>query len=547
MSLFDELTPEVNQQQVNNQLSELQSWLFEVVPDIDPYDPIIVNAVLAPWVRRLAESQNRLNVIERYGRLSINQLIDLDPSIVDEVRELIAELLGLDPVPPSFAFGEIRVITDSQNTIILPAGTRFSAGSVTYVLENAQTLKSAERAAADPNSKPLLRLENNRWYSNLLVVSEVPGQIGNISAGTKLTADIGASSIVDISAATNFVGGRDSSVVDDLIQQVRNNTFTSVMGTRDQIVSFLQRNSIIGGVRQVGVVGFGDIESSRGKHPFLPMYRSGIVDLYLTPTYYPVKQTIDVESVVVGATGTTVEYQFSLSASESGGFYKIDRVVDTLTGNTLKINSDIRGLALTPSPGVQLPILEYAFDAGFSAFQTATIRCVSTTADVSVGQSRMLNVTLVRVPGLESAQRFVSSRNVRSLSGDILLKAAIPIFLAVKVRLQTQFETLIPDIEKIQTAVSDSISQRPMRAVITVSDIAKAVSRYLPDDMTVISVDFDGELIFPDGDVERLTGVNEISCPHWPDRLVTSRTTAFYCSPSDVTISINKLITSSTP
>jgi hypothetical protein len=545
---FEHLVPGPTEQQVADKLMFLQDWLADAVPGLDVQDPVLNSVVLVPWINRLIAEENRITVLEQFGRLSYRQLESLSDQDAQTVRSLMVQLLGLSVQDASRSIGTIRLVVNSTDTLIVPIGTVFRYGDVKF--QNPEPLIARLAGSSQDNSKSFSTLGSGYWYVDLSVLAQEPGQLGNLAAGTKMLTDLVAPSLVDQFAATSFVGGSDPNSLDDMIRQVYDDTFAQTVGTRDQLVALIGSGRLLGGIRQIGVVGIGDVEHRRGQHPFLPVQRAGLVDIYLAATYYPVSYTFELDGTVLlhGPDGNKQNLvMLDVQSELAPGFLRVTELRDSQTGQLYDLVDETRSYQQTPKPDIQLPTGMTDLLAGFSAFQTARLYGKPQDGNLVVGEQKRLRVTVQRLAGLDILQDRLQSRQVRSLAGDLLVKAACPIFLSVTLQLQSQYSTQVPDVDKIKQAVVDLVSRRPMRAEIRVSDLASAISRYLPEDVSIREAYLEGDLILPTGKLERLYGVDVIQCPDRPFELVTARTSAFYCSIDNVTITFNKLIASGTP
>lgn len=544
MAIVDQITEQPTATETAAKLAELQTWVSTRIPDIDPTDPVFVSVVLTPWVIKLLETEKQVAATEKLVRASTNALSSYPAALHADIRTFIAERHAVTASSATLATGEVRlVLRNNSSPLVIASGTRFNAGSVAFQTVQPWIVQSSTAAGV----RPLRPLGDGTFYATVPVVAVVAGASGNIVAQTALSVSVSIDRLVSASAESNFVGGAEANSLAWILQSIRSNTFSRSLGSRDQITAWLQSNPLIGGVSQVGVVGFGDVELKRHIHPFLPLQRAGLADIYLAANYHPVRHTQTLQAVVLSTSPTDSRLHITISRDVSPGFLEIVSVTDNETGLPLTILTETRGLDLTATYDQQLPMLEVPYHGGFSAFQTAELTCSLGVLGLAAQSQRSVSVTFVKVAGLDIAQSVVSGRTVRSLAGDTLIRAAIPMFVSIRVSLQTQFETLTPDIQAMQTAVSDEVASRPMRAQLTSSDVMRAILPYLPDDIVATEVMFDARLVLPSGVVRRLTNNSILSVPVDPDAQVTPRTVAMYCSPADVQFTYDRILTQSTP
>lgn len=547
--IFGKLARTPDSQDYAAKLQELQQWLLLANPELDVYDVVLVAALLGPVAKYVVDNEVLVDSLEEYGRLSSNIFNSIeDEELLDELRVTLADSLGVAQSPAGYAVGEVIIKTSSDRTITIPQGTVFNNGSIQFQASSAVILRSVSQQVGSNNERPLLPTPDGMWEGRVPLSAITPGVVGNISLGTTLSADLQAADLVSITASTNFVGGRDANSLQDLIDAVFASTAARTLGTRDQIVAFAQTKTNIGNIRQVGVIGFGDREMLRDKHSFLPLQAGGMADVYLASEFYPTLHDVPVTGALTFTGSDSSQFTIGVDRDASPGFLRVLKVVDPETGVEAKIDGIVRALDTSPILGQQVPRLSYTEHGTFSRFQTAVINCsLPAPSALAVGDTKTFIVTFQRVPGIDTAQTEFSSRNARYVGGDTLVRSAIPCFLRIRLRLISAFETNIVSAADMQAAVAAEIMRRPMRPEVYRSDIVQALGRYLPDDLAVESIEYEGLLIRPSGQQDRLVQSDSFVVPSLPEQQLTARTIALYTAPSDVLISVTQQLSYTTP
>lgn len=548
MTIFEDLAEPMTPDRLAAKLSELQGWVLDRLPTVDVNDPVLISIWLGPMAERLVEQDLVLESVATYGQLSTNVTNSItDDALAVRLRDELATSLAIEQSPASLAVGEVAIRLSTARGLALPLGTLFYFNGIGYSTTEIVTFRAAADRTNVTTERILVQLADGTWRGTVSVAALEPGSVANIAEGTELTPDQGIVGLVSVTASTAFVGGRDQNAMQDLIDAVFNHTAFRTLGTRDQIVAMLQTRTEIGSVRQCGVIGFGDAEMQRDKLFGLPL-GGGCADIYLASADYPTTHEVVVEAVLSVIASGRATYRCGLDRDISPGYLRIVSAIDDATQSELTVISDQRGIDLSPLTGEQVPSLSIASHGSFSRFQTSSVVFEGVADSAMVLQaSRTLRLRLQRINGLETAQQIVSSRTSRYLAGDTLVRAAIPIFLQISIKLTTSFDAQVANPELIRSAVVEAVMRRPMRARIYQSDIVQAISRYIPDDVAVSRVDFEGKLVKPDGSEQSISSSGMFAVPNLPDEQITPRTVAIYTVASAVLISVEQYVALETP
>lgn len=545
MTIYEELAQEPTDLQVTQRLDSIKQWLKTALPAVDENDPVLVSLWLGPMARRLEESRARLDSIEKFGKLSQDTLNSVSESQQASLRKVLAESLAIPETQSSFSVGEVLVEVSSSNSIIVPAGTEFSSSGGVFVPTRSVVLRSADRASNAANERLLSKNAAGNYQATIPVVASTAGELGNVSDGTTFTSSLSIPGLIRLSANADFVGGRDANDVSSMITAALSQYMGRTLGTRDQILSFLQTRSEVGNIQQAGVIGFGDPEMLRDK-VFLSPVGGGKADIYLASRDYPQTQTYNLTAATTNP-GVSSRLSLAIPRDIAPGYLNILSVTDSATGDALTIIDEKRGLDNSPELGLEVPYLEKPKHAAFSMFQTATLTLEYPNRELGAGEELNVLVAIQSLPQIAEAQRLVSSREYRYVAGDTLVRAAIPMFLKIRIQLETSFTPQIPDAGAIKELISNEIMRRPMRPSITQSDLVQVISFLLPKDMYVSSVMFDGLLTMPAGNRVRYAETDIFEVPITLSEQISPRTVAMYTSIDDVQLTIRQRISYETP
>jgi len=78
---------------------------------------------------------------------------------------------------------------DSDRSLLVPAGTRFSANGLWFVVEESYALLPSTSVAATETQRVLVPLADGTYQASIPLVAEEPGSQYNVSKGTTFVAE----------------------------------------------------------------------------------------------------------------------------------------------------------------------------------------------------------------------------------------------------------------------------------------------------------------------------------------------------------------------
>lgn len=534
----------------SKQLVDVENWIRELVPDLDVQSPVLRAMLIQPIAARQAMNDNAAAVLRDYSLLSKLPIDSIaDDTTRNAVRQLQLQEHGLDTVPASAALGEVKLTFNSNNPVVIPTGTSFSTGAVSFRVSDAFILKSELGAPSGNASERVFRAEGDNWVTTIPVSAIQTGQAGNIPAGTSMTVPSGLTGLVQVQAVSNFVGGRDAVDLGELVTTFFDNRVQKSLGSRDQVVALIRSRSDLASVRQVGVVGFGDPEMHRDKDRFIPG-GGGKTDLYVASGNFPSTIHYAVKAVPIARPDSgNQRYSVEIPRDAAPGFLEVESVHRTDTQVEFALKSTIRGTDTRGILGEQVPKILEVSQGTFSRYQTATLIVEDPEVESSPSNTEeiQLSVALRYLPGIASLQSLVSARETRYVAGDTLVRAACPLMLAMVIHGRSTEDDQIPDSEQLQAAVLSEISREPMRSAIYASDVIAAMSPFIRPTLSITRVEFYGRIITPDGKTVNINGVDELQLPNDPTNQLTPRTIAIYSTPTLIRFTVERLLSAGIP
>ncbi|GIW89583.1 MAG: hypothetical protein KatS3mg109_0015 [Pirellulaceae bacterium] len=526
------------------ELDALKRWLRDLYPELDVNGPVVNTLFLLPAAERQGYLDKIIRVLRDYSLLKpLPRNTILSESLRNELLEQQLKEFNLTVQEGQPASGLLRLRFSDNSSRVIPDGSEFTSSGGTAFVSQSYLLRASSSGSSD--SRVVLYQKRDNSYEVVLPVTmRSPGVAGNVSVGTAFTSSLLLDGLTSVTAAATFSGGRDAGDISDVINSFLDGRFHKAVGSRDQLVALIRSDNSLGDVKDIGVVGSGDPEMHRDKIKFIPG-GGGMVDLYVSSGSFPATVPIVLDAVPISRPDAGAQrYTISVSRDVLPGFLGVIEARDQETGAELLIESVAMGVDTSPIYGESVPTLQSVSHATFSRYQTATITVVDPALDYDPTRTdlRRVSVDFWYQPGIREIQSRLSSRSVRYIGGDILVRAALPCFVSVVIRLRSPSSDQLPDANVMKQAVVSEIFRNPMRGSIYLSDVASAILPYIRPSISIVAVDFYGVLFAPDGGHRSINTRDEISIPYEPESQITSRTAAFYTSTDLVQFTVEQTV-----
>jgi len=473
----------------------------------------------------------RLDIVGR----SLNPLIASSGEVDTDIVGLTAATYGLSRQDASFATGTIRIEVSDDQSVIIPSGTVLAATDNRSYRTSQSFIGRTLAAEIQTNTdRQLVRNADGNYEFLIEATATLAGLSGNLVAGTELQLTaINIRSLVRITVATEFTGGRLEETDSQLISRIRGQLPAKTLSTRASIAATLSQVSILPGLLAVSSIGYGDEEMVRSR-------RRGAdgrgVDVYLRtqPLAETTQFLLKAEVTEVRSDGHLV-WSVAIGRDVAPGFYRVLSVRAAELGDFTDLVVT-RGRDTSPIEGELSPLITDNVDAVFSRYQTATVTGVTASREYIVGNTVNVNVTLSYMPGVQTAQQTVNSRRYRFVGGDTLVRAAIPTYVSVGIDIHAKPSAALPDPQPIKDAVAAMFNESGFAGRLHGSRVASTIHRFLPAGADVGSLSFVLETLLPNGEIKRVRTKDHIDVPNLPNIAVSSRTSIFLCDPAAISI-----------
>jgi len=543
MSLQITSFTELDNTRVQELLTLFSTWMKERHPEVELSRGVFHDLVLYfNSVLNAAVQENISRVLQSNSLLSISQNPSLaDAALVDKVLSNF----NLTRETGTSATGEVTVIVNQAVPTQISLNTKFTANGVTFFPTRTFIGVPPGQDATATNARGMVPGTNGTFAFKITVYATSAGIAGNIPRGTKLIPDVVPSNVAEIYAATDFTKGVDPATNEEYIAKLPDGLSAKTIGGRKAFAALIRSQPDFKNIRHLSVVGFGDAEQMRDQHGLLPISGGGRVDIYAQT--HEIAQQVDnfLPALYIGpavpgdATAGTL-WQIDIDREQVPGFYAVTRVA--------KINdSQNSGYTVrTTVPGYDLSGTDYAPDiqtleeSAFTRYRKLTLQFV----DVDTSPTNLVprqskadySVTTIGMPMIGQLQDFLSSKDIRCRTADVLVKAAVPCFTSISFKIRRAANEVNPDFAAIKEALVTAISKIGFAGQLSASVISSVTHQFLTGTQSVGSVDMFGKILRPDGQVVYVRDPARIVVPDDPVHMVSAKTVVFLTSVNDIEI-----------
>lgn len=504
---------------------------------------VIRDLLIRPAAILSAMNAENLNRLRRSMSLAE---VDTDPTLADtDTVDNILSNFQLTRLAGTKSTGRITIAVDSNIATVIISDTKFtsSSGDV-FVTESAFTGVTSAGAVLDSTDR-LMRLRSDGKYTfTIEVTAETAGAVA-VSKDARFTLNPQPTRFFDAFAEGDFTAGQDVETNAQLVARLKTGLTAKVASGRSHIEALIK--DAFPTVLDVSVVGLSDEEMVRDKHNIFGLSRGGMADIYVRTALLPTRVTLTKDATLVDATLRT--WRLNFSNTEVPGFYRIESIilaseVGAQTGS-LTVSADTRALNLVPASSANfVPAITDISEGVYSSFQTADVVFTdpqtSTTGLTPGVSTTSYAVTVSYMPSIDSIQTLLSGRSNRAPQSDYLVRAPIPCFVGVEIRIDKHPLDIAIDTAAIAAAVASSVNALTFeQGKLSASELVDIVHALLPSRSKVsLPIHLWGSLRQPDGASVFMSSTQELIAATNAALSISTRTVAFYLRVEDVDISV---------
>lgn len=428
--------------------------LLEQFPYLDLNQKVLRQVLVRP--EAMLRTLGKENTDRVRASFSLPEMM-ADPAAADD--DTIENILGnvmLTRRQGTKSSGQIVIVVSVNVTTPLSGNVIFTSNGQAFKVT--QPYIGVTEAANIVSARDRLMTERDDGTYGFVVDVEamVMGGAGKIKQGATFDAAPPIANMVKAYAETDFNEGTDTESNQQLLARYAEGI--AARSTADRVsIEAIIRDSF-SQVGDVSIIGAGDPEMLRDGHNLMGIKTGGRVDVYVRSTTLPSLLKLTETATLVDADAQT--WQISLDKDAAPGFYRIEKIVkkdaDILGG--YEIVEDARGVDITSPDFEYVPLISDAAEGVYSAYQTAVIKFTDPDTPIATlveGEATQEYDLYVRVmPNIRPIQDFVGSRTRQSPNADYLVRAPMPCFVSIGIKVQYQSGTTIPSAVAIQQEIA---------------------------------------------------------------------------------------------
>jgi len=514
--------------------------LLEQYPTLDLNQKVLRQILVRPEAMlRTLGKENTDRVRESFSL----PLMIADPSAADD--DTIENILGnflITRRQGTKATGQVVIVLSVNVTTPLSGSVTFTTND--QVFQVTQPFIGVTNADNIVSSRDrLITARDDGTYAFVVDVEAVEtGGAGKVRQGATFTLSPPVANMTAAYAETDFNEGTDTETNEEILARFSQGVAARSTADRVSIEAIIRDG--FSQVSDISVIGAGDPEMLRDGFNMFGLKTGGRVDVYVRSTTMPSLLKLTKAATLSSASDKT--WQVSFSKDEAPGFYRIEKIVkkDADVAGGYTISEDVRSVDTTTDDDEYVPLIPDAATGVYSAYQTAAIKFVDTDTPVSAlteGTSTQEYDFYLRVmPNIRAIQDFIGSRSRQSPNADYMVRAPMPCFVSVGLKIQYRYGTTVPDAQTIKDSVAALVNATTFQAPrLSVSNIIDRVHDLIGADAFVdLPIDLRGTIRTQDGDDVYLRSTDALQVTTQASLSLSRRTVAFYLSPEDVEVEI---------
>lgn len=474
-----------------------------------------------------ALNRARIDVLRRTS--SLYELVHA-PELADEeaVDRILSNYWTRSRNEGKYSKGYVAIFRNSPTIFTIPRNTVFIAGELRY--QTSSVYVATPAALNNPSDRKLVQLADGTWRVVIPVTAEEPGEKYDIAAGTAMTWSWVSNTEINIiraEADSDFTGGMDPETNEELLERQDSMIAAPGMAGRMNIEALLRKQ--FPEIIDISLIGAGDIEMQRDGRNVLGLKVGGKTDAYVRTSYSVVTRDFELEAEVVDAAAGLLRIKVDRDVFPGfymmSGVYRTDAATDyeRLTVTSVMYGKNTAGLSY------DVPTMDRLVDYRFTRFQTLEFEFTDPGFDP---ENLVYRVDLTGIPSIGEIQDYVAQRQVRSPNNDMLIKAAVPMFVAVNMTIKYQRADAAIDEEAVHSAIRTAVNRTKFKqGVLTTSSIICGVQGVLPSLAQVsVPVDLLGQLVLPVRGPTAYYSTTELEPSTIAEESTSSRNVAFYCT-----------------
>ena len=531
---------DIDQAQLADNEAFLVEALLEQFPYLDLNQKVLRQILVRP--EAMLRTLGKENTDRIRNSFSLPAML-ADPTAADDdtVESIIGNFL-ITRRQGYAAAGQVVIVLNTLVTTPLSGSVILTANSQEFrVTQPFIGVVNAENVVA-ARDRLITSRGDGTYAFTVDVVATAVGVAGQVRQGTTFTLSPPIANMTKAYAESDFNQGADAETTPELLSRFSEGVAAQSTADRIAIASIIRK--AFAQVVDISIIGAGDPEMRRDGHNLFGLKTGGRSDIYVRTTTLPSLIKVTKEATLVNKADGV--WQASFSRSEVPGFYRAEKVVlagaDILGGYTVLLDS--RAADVTAPNQEYVPYIGDAAEAVYSPYQTVLLQFADTdtpTGSLIENVSKQAYDFYVRaLTNLDEIQSFIGSRGRCDPNGDYLIRAPMPCFVSVGIKIQYKVGTEVPAVKPIQDAIAALVNSVPFSVSrLSVSRIIEVVHGIVaPNGFVDLPVDLRGTIRTQEGTELYLRSTDALEVATQAQLSLSRRTTTFYLNPDDVNVTI---------
>ena len=504
----------------------LEAFITENYPNIDTAPGTVFSELV---IKMAAYLQNPIfNQLDTLNQASaISDVINSTTDTYSPAIDAIASNYNSSRFAGKKSQGKLKVYMANSSTTYINSGFVF----LQPVVKLNYLVMTNYVITTNPTDVNHIKLnqQGSLYYFLIPVEAENVGTEYQLSDKTKLSLGPGETltNFIEAEAYGNFTSGLPIDTDKMLISKFQQSLANKTLLTKNSILSRLKE---IYPVQTLSIIGANDAEMTRSKHNIFGLSTAGKADVYI-------RSSLGIETKRITKTATynptTQKWEFSMSVNDVPGFYRIISIIPT---SQTDVNSTFVGGTLlhTATFGIDTAVAGQINDiytdaeGRFSVYQTCsvTVEYTGTTSEMETGTCSF-EVLVSNQPYLADIQNLFLDSDERIACADYLVKAAIPCFVSVSLKVYRRNPTVELPVDLIKQDIFKYINSLNFGETLIASKLVDICHNY---DITHVElpVRITGSILGMDNSVTEISSNNELIIPTNYAAGVTPNTTLFF-------------------
>lgn len=532
----------IEQEQVDTEKAHLQALLADSAGDAR----LTRGAVHDLVVRPLADAMAALRADAFAFRAGASlQLLAENPELAtDEAVDVAAGNFRVSRSAGGAAAGTMALVVAELVPLTVPKGAVFvGPAGQRFLSDEAYTAKTSEEAVVDQFDRLLRSRSGGGYVFTIQVTAEEAGAAGMARRGDEFTPEAGLPGVAQAYADEDFAGGLDPESNAELSAALQSGVSARTVSTQPGVEALLRSGEGLADLDAVSLVGMNDAEQQRYHAP-VPVAHGGRLDVWVKSQALPQTVPVDVSARLVEKNGDgSGVWTFSLTRAQAAGVYRVLDVSRQQSGSSEDAVFDVDSYTLGVDFGeddVQ-PDLVTGADAAFSRYQTMAVTFTDDAQDhtnLAVGDAADYSALTWGMPLVAECQDFLNGPDHLPATTDVLVRAAVPVELALTLQVSRRSGSQTVDEDEVATAVAARAQGLGFVGRLTASELAAAAYDALPDGYVVDKVEIVGTAYRPDGTEVTTTSLEAVEVPDEPELMTTAKTAFFVLDAASVTVNV---------